>query len=181
MFWPVPEQAVNVAAHYQALGAWWRQPEVFYASYPWPNPISHLPDQMRVIAYLRQKVKPGEGVFVWGSEPLIYFLTGTRQPTRFVLNLPLVSPWSPPAWRAQVVHDLQTSPPRFLVVARDDAIPYIAYHPWDSEQFLRFYPELAAFISNHYESVEHLRNFEIYRRRGSTEREAAARTPQFTE
>jgi len=177
MFWPVPEQAINVAAHYQALGAWWRQPEVFYASYPWPNPISHFPDQMRVIAYLRQQVKPGESVFVWGSEPLIYFLTGTRQPTRFVLNLPLVSPWSPPAWREQVVHDLQTAPPRFLVVARDDAIPYIAYHSWDSEEFLRFYPELAVFIADHYESVKHLKNFEIYRRRGSVEREAAAPTP----
>jgi hypothetical protein len=132
---------------------------------------------MRVISYLRKNVKPGDGVFVWGSEPLIYFLTGTRQPTRFVLNLPLVSPWSPPAWREEVVRDLKKSPPRFLVVARDDAIPYIAYHPWDSEEFLKLYPELATFISDCYEPVEHLTNFEIYCRRGSTQ----ARTPASEE
>ncbi len=163
--WPVPEQVLNVGTHYQALATWWREPEAFYAAYPWPNPISHFPDQMRVISYLRKNVKPGDEVFVWGSEPLIYFLTGTRQPTRFVLNLPLVSPWSPPAWRDEVVRDLKKSPPRFLVVARDDAIPYIAYHPWDSEEFLKVYPALAMFISDNYESVEHLRNFEIYCRR----------------
>jgi len=175
--WPLPEQVLNVAAHYQALAAWWRQPETFYASYPWPIPISHLPDQMRVISYLRKHVRAGEGVFVWGSEPLIYFLTGTRQPTRFVLNLPLVSPWSPAAWREEVVRDLKKSPPRFLVVARDDAIPYIAYHPWDSEEFLKLYPELATFISDCYEPVEHLTNFEIYCRRGSTQ----ARVPTSAE
>ncbi|MGD0921142.1 MAG: glycosyltransferase family 39 protein [Terriglobia bacterium] len=167
--WPVPAQVLNVATHYQALATWWREPEAFYAAYPWPNPISHFPDQMRVISYLRKNVKAGDGVFVWGSEPLIYFLTGTRQPTRFVLNLPLVSPWSPPAWRDEVVSDLKKSPPRFLVVARDDAIPYIAYHPWDSEEFLKVYPELATFISDWYEPVEHVRNFEIYGRRGSTQ------------
>ena len=175
--WPVPEQVLNVAAQYRALATWWREPEAFYAAYPWPVPISHLPDQMRVISYLRQNVKAGDGVFVWGSEPLIYFLTGTRQPTRFVLNLPLVSPWSPPAWRDEVVRDLKKSPPRFLVVARDDALLYIAYHRWDSEEFLKVYPELATFISDWYEPVEHLRNFEIYGRRGSS----LVRAPALTE
>jgi hypothetical protein len=165
--WPVPVQLLNIVEHYKALGSWWRQPEAFYATYPWPNPISHFPDQMRVISYLRQNVKPGDSVFVWGSEPLIYFLTGTHQPTRFVLNLPLVSPWSPPEWRVEVVRDLEKSPPRFLVVARDDAIPYIAYHRLDSEQFLQVYPELAVFISDNYASVQHFRNFEIYGRRAS--------------
>jgi hypothetical protein len=162
--WPLPKPVANLVAHYRELGAWWREGDLFYTSYAWSNPISHFPDQMRVISYLRENLRPGDSVFVWGSEPLIYFLTGTSQPTRFVLNLPLVSPWSPPAWRDEVVAELEKSPPRFFVVARDDAIPFIAYTHLDSEEYLRAYPELAIFVSDYYELAENLQYFVIYRR-----------------
>ena len=165
--WPLPGQAVSILAHYRALGDWFRSPEVFYTSYPWANPISHFPDQMQVISYLRRNLAPGDNVFVWGSEPLIYFLTSRTCPTRFVSNLALVSPWSPPAWRDEMVQQLGKSPPRFLVVAREDAVPNIAYSRWDSEEFLQAFPEFTIFISDYYESTVNLRNFAIYQRRGA--------------
>jgi hypothetical protein len=37
----------------------------------------------RVIRYLRQRVSPGEPIFVARAEPLLYFATGTTNPTRF--------------------------------------------------------------------------------------------------
>lgn len=165
MAWVVSGQAIEIRSHYQVLAAWWRAPEASYGSYPWSNPISHFADQMQVVEYLRRNTRPRDSAFVWGSEPLIYFLTGTCQPTRFVLNLPLISPWSPPAWRDEVVNDLQKSPPRYFVVARDDALPYIAFHPWNSEQFLQAYPELAIFLADDYELAQKLEFFKIYRRR----------------
>ena len=172
--WPLPGQVVNIVSHYRALGSWARDPEVFYTSYPWANPISHFPDQMRVISYLRRNFAPGDGVFVWGSEPLIYFLTGQPCPTRFVSNLALVSPWSPPTWRDEMLHDLGKAPPRFLVVARDDAVPNIAYSQWDSEEFLQAYPEFAIFIADYYERIVNLRHFAIYQRRGAPPAELSA-------
>jgi hypothetical protein len=162
--WPIPEQAFNTLAHYKALAAWWRNPEVFYAAYAWPNPISHFPDQMRVISYLRKNLRPGDEIFVWGSEPLIYFQTGRLCPARFVSNLALVSPWAPPRWRQEMLEDLEESPPAFLVVARDDAVPYIAYNNLDSEEFLQVFPEFAIFIDDHYEVAKDLEYFAIYRR-----------------
>jgi len=165
ILWPVPEQVVNIGVHYQALGHWWRERDVFYAGYPWPNPISHFPDQIRVINYLRSHLQPEDGVFVWGSEPLIYFLTRRPCPTRFVSNLALISPWSPPAWRIEMVEDLRKAPPRYLVVARDDAVPAISYTRWDSEEFLNVYPEFTIFIADYYQPEEDLENFVIYRRR----------------
>jgi hypothetical protein len=163
--WIVSAQAIVVAAKYQALAAWWRVPEASYASYPWARPISHFPDQMRVISYLKENLQPVDGVFVWGSEPLIYFLTERPCPTRFALNLPLISPWSPPAWREEVVKALADVPPRFVVVARDDDIPYIAFHNLDSEEYLAVFPELAALLTNLYEPVADLQFFVIYRRK----------------
>ena len=164
--WVVPGQALQIAGHYQILGEWWRAPDASYVGYPWSNPISHFPDQMRVIGFLRRNTTPGASVFVWGSEPLINFITQTCQPTRFVLNLPLISPWSPPEWREEVARDLRRAPPQFLVVARDDALPYIAFHRWDSEQFLQAYPELAIFLADYYQLDQKLQFFTIYRRRG---------------
>ncbi|MGH9649409.1 MAG: hypothetical protein ACRD3I_02945 [Terriglobales bacterium] len=164
--WFVPSQTLQIASHYQVLAAWWRALDASYAAYPWSNPISHFPDQMRVIRFLRQNTRPGGSVFVWGSEPLINFITQTCQPTRFVLNLPLISPWSPPMWRDEVVRDLRRAPPQFLVVARDDALPYIAWHRWDSEEFLQAYPELAIFLADYYALDQKLQFFKIYRRRG---------------
>ena len=162
--WTVPGQAADIAEHYKALAAWWRNPDVFYAAYAWPNPISHFPDQMRVISYLRKNLRARDEIFVWGSEPLIYFQTGRRCPTRFVSNLALISPWSPPRWRREMVGDLEKSPPAFLVVARDDAVPYIAYNDFDSEEYLQVFPEFAIFINDHYALAKDLEYFVIYRR-----------------
>jgi hypothetical protein len=175
--WVASEQAIVVSSQYQALAAWWRAPEASYGSYPWARPISHFPDQMQVILYLNQKLKPGDRVFVWGSEPLIYFLTGTCQPTRFVLNLPLISPWSPPEWREEVVSDLRKWPPQRLVVARDDELPGIAFHPMDSEEFLQADPEFAGFLSDHYDLERKLEFFRIYQRKDLSGKVAASVSP----
>jgi hypothetical protein len=50
------------------------------------RPISHAtrgPSFPRVIGYLRQRVDPGEPIFVARQEPLLYFATGTTNPTPF--------------------------------------------------------------------------------------------------
>lgn len=166
--WPLRGELFSIVVRYQMLAGWAREGESFYSSYPWPNPISHFPDQMRVINYLREHSAPQDQVFVWGSEPLIYFLTQRPYPSRFISNLALVSPWSPPEWRRELIHDLGKSPPRFLVVARDDEVPYIAYTDFDSEEYLDVYPEFAIFIADHYEPAVDLENFVIYRREAST-------------
>ncbi len=162
--WPLRTEGFGIVFRYKMLAEWAREGESFYASYPWPIPISHFPDQMRVIDYLRDHSAPQDQVFIWGSEPLIYFLTQRSYPSRFISNLSLVSPWSPPEWRRELVRDLGKSPPRFLVVARDDEVPYIAYTDFDSEEYLGLYPELAIFIADHYEPAVDLENFVIYRR-----------------
>ncbi len=128
---------------------------------------------MRVISYLRVNSSPSDKVFVWGSEPLIYFLTERRFPTRFVTNLALISPWAPSAWRSELVHELVRTPPRYFIVARDDMVSSITYTCWDSERHLGAFPELAIFINDYYEPAEVLPFFTIYRRRSGTTAETS--------
>ncbi len=168
--WFVPGELSDTFVQYKALGDWVRDRDRSYAEYPWAFPISHFQDQMRVIAYLRANSSPADQVFVWGSEPLIYFLAERRFPTRFVTNLALISPWAPSAWRTELVRDLEKTPPRFFVVARDDMVSSITYTYWDSERHLEAFPELAIFINDYYEPAEVLPFFTIYRRRNSSTR-----------
>jgi hypothetical protein len=163
--WPLPGEVSDTVVQYKTLGDWWRDREGSYSRYPWAFPISHFQDQMRAISYLRANSSPADRIFVWGSEPLIYFLTERRFPSRFVTNLALISPWAPAAWRAELVRDLENSPPSFFVVARDDRVTSITYTPWDSEMFLAAFPELAIFIADYYEPAEVLTYFTIYQRR----------------
>ncbi len=164
IFWPLPEQVRGLAQDYQGLGAWWCDRDRFYANYPSQFNLEHLKDQMQVIRYLQKRSAPGDGLFVWGTHPLLYFLTGLHSPTRFVPNHPLISPWGRPAWREELILDLRRSPPSFIVVARNDQLPSVTFTQMDSEQLLKVFPELEAFISGSYQPVATFSDFVIYRR-----------------
>jgi dolichyl-phosphate-mannose-protein mannosyltransferase len=163
VYLPLPQEALSLRVHYKDLSEWWRDPEGFYANYSWARPISHYDGQWKVIEYLRAHSSPGDGVFVWGSEPLIYFQARRNPPTRFVSNLALISLWTPPAWREELIRDLAKSPPRFIMVARDDRVPTISFNYLDSEGYLQRFPALAKFIANYYQKAVDLRSFVIYR------------------
>lgn len=125
--------------------------------------IEHFPGKFKVIEELRKSLEPGEGLFVWGTDPLIYYLTGRQPPTRFVSNLALISPWGPPAWRQELVRDLRRSRPALIVVAQNDQVPEIAFTRLDSEQYLSAYTDLGDFVSASYHRVGEFPDFVLYR------------------
>jgi hypothetical protein len=111
----------------------------------------------------------GDCIYVWGAHSLPYYLTESCIPTRFVVNFPLMSPWAPPAWRGELVRDLERSRPAFLVVARNDVLRSVTLTPLDSEKYLALFPRLSAYIAGFYTPVETLPDFVIYRRTASSE------------
>jgi hypothetical protein len=48
--------------------------------------------------YIKAHSSSDTRLFVWGLEPLVYFLAERPPATRFIHNMPLLTPWSPPAW-----------------------------------------------------------------------------------
>jgi hypothetical protein len=75
-----------------------------------------------------------------------------------------MSPWCPYSWREELVRDLRKTQPRFIVVARHDALPMITYVNMDSETFLKSFPELDTFIASNYKAAADFENFVVYRR-----------------
>jgi len=164
VFWPLPEEFNKLTTRYEELREWVFDPESFYSIYPRQLPFELLRGQFEVIHYLEKHAKPSDGVFVWGSNSLIYYLSGHLPPTRFVSNLGIVSLWAQPSWREEMVRDLRNAEPRFIVVTRGDALPTITYVNLDSEAYLKVYPKLDRLITESYRPVADFGSFVIYDR-----------------
>jgi hypothetical protein len=163
VYYPLPGYAFEIAEEYKGLAAWMHDPYGSYKRYSFPFYLEKLHDQIAIIDYLRKNSAPSEGVYVWGTAPLISFLTQRPSPSRFVSNHALISPWGPVRWRQDLIAELNRKPPRFIVVERHDEIPLVTLTYDDSEQCLKKYAALASFISDRYESVSNLYDFEVYR------------------
>lgn len=165
VYFPLPTPAMRQVGRYQGFEKWYRNPQKSYQSYPWSLSIEHVGGELQVVRYFKDHSAPGNEVYVWGTAPLIYFLSGRECPSRFVSNLGLISDWAPPAWRDQLIRTLRATRPRFIVVERRDAIPAVSGTTLDSQEYLIRYPALLHLINSRYKLARDFRNFSVYSRR----------------
>lgn len=158
----LPGPVMRMVTNYRAFNQWRHDPARFYSSYSWPGAAEDFRDVLRVTDYLNRHPAPAEGVYVWGNEPLIYYLSGHRPPVRFVWNLPLIAPWRLPGWRRELVRRLTEVRPRYIIVARDDEVHGLSGTYQDSAQALQSFPGLANFLGDYYRSCKSEVTFEIY-------------------
>jgi hypothetical protein len=161
---PLPDAAMQCKLDLNDLEAWWHNRDTFYRNYPWARRISQFDGQMHVIEYLRQNSGPQDGVYIWGTQALIYFRAHRNPPTRFVVNLDLTSLWTPPSWRRELVRSLEAAPPKYIVVVRNDGERIVPFNFPDSDVYLRQrYPALLEFVTSYYQKVDDYQDFAIYR------------------
>ncbi len=163
----LPGPAVRTVTNYKALNDWRRNPARFYLNYAWPGAAEHPRDVLRVVDFLQRNASPADGVYVWGNEPLIYYLSGHPPPTRFVWNLPLIAPWRLADWREQFMRQLAGAHPRFIIVAREDEVHDLSYTRQDSEEALRTFPELDDYLRFLYRPCRNFGTLEVHCRNSS--------------
>jgi hypothetical protein len=116
----------------------------------------------QVAAYLRGHTSPGDRVFVWGFEPLIYFLADRRPASRFLMDHPLEARFKKrEAWRAELLSDLRRRPPLYFIVVTHDT--------WELEREestvqLRRFEALYRFVERHYRVEATIEDFTLLRR-----------------
>jgi hypothetical protein len=164
IFWPLPEEFSKLTMRYEELREWRAGPKSFYSHYPRQLPFEHLGGELEVIDFLGKNARPNDGVYVWSAHCAVYYLSGHQPPTRFVSNLGIVSLWSPPRWREELMQDLKRSQPRFIVVARGDQLPILTYVNLDSEKYLKAFQEFDSFIKNNYKSAADFDTFVVFER-----------------
>jgi len=116
-----------------------------------------------VAAYVRERTAPGDRIFVWGFEPLIYFLADRRPASRFLMDHPLHAPFaSRQAWRRELLEDLRRDPPVYFIVASRDL--YELEEEESTVQLQQFGP-LAEFVRRNYSpEIVTIEDFTLMRR-----------------
>jgi hypothetical protein len=165
IFWPLPNEFSKLTMRYEELREWRADAETFYSNYPRQLPFELLRGQFDVIHYLEKNARPSDGVYLWGNNCLIYYLSGHQAPTRFFSNLGILSLWAQPSWRVELMRDLRNAQLRFIIVTRHDALPSITYVNLDSESYLKIFPKLDSFINENYMPVADFDAFVVYRRK----------------
>lgn len=117
----------------------------------------------QVARELKERVLPGGTVFVWGFEPVIYWLSERPPATRFIYNVAQRSPWQGQYAREQLASDLARSRPTAIVVQRNDIFPAVTGNYNDSAGALQGFAFLDELISTDYEWVSRIEDFDIYR------------------
>jgi Dolichyl-phosphate-mannose-protein mannosyltransferase len=164
----LPGPAMRLVTNYRAFNRWRQDPARFYSTYSWPGAAEDLRDVLRVVDYLKRHPAPANGVYVWGNEPLIYYLSGHQPPVRFIWNLALIAPWRLPGWRQELVRRLTEARPRYIIVARGDEVHGLSGNWQDSAHALQAFPALADYLRRFYQPCEDDVTFEIYCRAPGT-------------
>lgn len=130
------------------------------------EPGFSLPDQLKAADYIARHTAPNESLFIWGFEPTIYFVSGRVVATSFPDNLVLFGDWDWPELRRQLLADLERRPPRYIVVASNDALPMVTGTELDSRAALQTFPELHRLIETAYVRETSFGYLTLYRRLG---------------
>lgn len=122
-------------------------------------------ESLQVVNVLRERVVPGDSLFIWGFRPEIYYLSGLNPATRFIFQFPLVAEWYPPEWRDQTAEILWAALPPYVIVAQVDYMPWVTGSEDDSNTLLQAYPDLNDWLIYNYERDSQIGNLFLWRRK----------------
>lgn len=112
-------------------------------------------------AWIARHTAPGEAIFVWGFEPVLYDLARRRSATRYVYNVPLRSPWSAARHRPRLLDELRREPPAAVVVVHGDPLPSVTGDARDSAAALEEFPELRRLLAEGYAPAARFGDLEV--------------------
>ena len=123
-------------------------------------------DESQLMAnFLRERVSPGDSLYIWGFRPEVYYLSRLNPPTRFIFQFPLVAEWYPQEWREENVEILWAAVPPYELVLQVDYMPWVTGSHEDSNTLLQAYDELNDWLIYNYERETMIGNFIIWRRK----------------
>jgi 4-amino-4-deoxy-L-arabinose transferase-like glycosyltransferase len=148
IYWLQPE---NRETYYNRFGLYGRGSFSFRAS-----------DDVAI--YLREATRPGDTIFIWGYDPLLYVAADRESPSRFTSFLPLMSEWTPPEWVDAFVDDLEQQKPTYIILQRNENAPWITGHWIDPVDFVPLLPRFKALLDRDYELDRTIEDYTLYRR-----------------
>jgi hypothetical protein len=122
-------------------------------------------ESLAVADYLRERVAPGDSLYIWGFRPEVYFMSQLNPATRFIFQFPLVGEWYPAQWRQENVDALWAALPPYVLVLQVDYMPWVTGRNEDSNTLLQEYNELNDWLIFNYERDAQIGNFFVWKRK----------------
>jgi len=123
-----------------------------------------LSADLKIAQFITENSTKDDHLFIWGFEPLVYFLASRQPASRFITHQPLSSRWQMPGWREELMEDLEQNRPLYFLVLRNDQMPVVTGYNLDSLNLLGQFASLSAYLRKHYKYVGEMEDFLIYRR-----------------
>jgi hypothetical protein len=134
---------------------------------PWGGGTFSYRASRETAYYLERRTEPGDHLYVWGYDPLIYLLAQRPSSSRFIYSFPLMSDWAPRSWQQDFLAELEAKPPVYFVVQRYEGARWITGHSIDTGDYIAWFPELDHWLKEHYRLETEIEDYLIYRRVGS--------------
>ncbi len=119
----------------------------------------------RVAAWVKTHTEPGDPIYVWGFQPMIYVLAERPPASRFVYNSPQRASWYRETGREQLMTDLEAVAPAAILVESGDPHPASTGNDLDSAAELERFPRLRALLAAGYDEGTKIGDFTIHLRR----------------
>jgi len=126
---------------------------------------SYIADE-QVAQYLREHSAPGDEIYIYGYEALVYLLSQRESASRFFYVFPVISTWTPPEWRADWVRALDTKLPRYILIQANEGAPWITGLHEDTARVAAHDADLQKLLAARYDLETTIEDFTLYRRRG---------------
>jgi hypothetical protein len=129
------------------------------------SPQYFYKEEQQVADHLRPLMKTDDNIFVWGNSVGIYYFLEKYPTTICMTNTPLITSWTPKAWKDEMLAQLRAKPPLFFIAEFGDDREYISGSKKDSWQHLLEWDELQNFVGTKYEMKEELGHFRIFEKK----------------
>lgn len=121
-------------------------------------------EEKEVVRTLAPTLKESDRIFLWGNSVELYFLFDRYAPAFGLTNTPLVTAWTPPQWKQQLLDSLKHTPPTYFICEFFDDRSYITGDDLDSWGHLKKWAELDSFVTNEYIEEPAIGHFRIFHR-----------------
>lgn len=120
---------------------------------------------LEVAEFIVRHTTPRDLIFIWGFEPGVYFLSGRQPSSRFIFNYLQFETYSSGPYISQLLDDLTTQPPAYILLVKNDRLPWVTGSSDDSLSEVKRIEAFSLLLSENYGQEGQIEDFEIYKRR----------------
>lgn len=117
---------------------------------------------LKAVETVKNETGIEDGIYVWGFDPLIYYLSDRKCVSRFIYSFPLLWKGENAAFRKEFIADIEKKNPKLMIIASNDPLYFISGYNEDSKQLLKRFPEFDSFLNSKYSFKKYSGDYEIY-------------------